>query len=147
MADVVVIDASIAVKWLVYEPDSDKARKLGRQWRSESVRVAAPHVLLSELSNALHQRVRADRLTTARAARLLRRFVMDGLELHHSTQIYQRSIELASQLGQGAIYDSLYLSLAESLDCELWTADTRFYRAANQHSDNTRWLGEISSST
>ena len=58
-------------------------------------------------------------------------------------QLYQRSLELASQLGQGAIYDSLYLSLAESLDCELWTADARFHRAARERYRNLRLLADF----
>ena len=43
---------------------------------------------------------------------------------------------------QPAVYDSIYLALAEALDGELWTADERFYRAASPQFSNVRWLGE-----
>ena len=42
-----------------------------------------------------------------------------------------------------ATYDAHYLALAESFDCELGTADERFYRAASPRVDNVRWLGEF----
>lgn len=143
MHDVVVIDASIAMKWLIIEEDSDKARTLGRSWRNDSVRLAAPHIILAEVSNALYQRVRRDLMSVAYARGLLRRFALDGLEVHHTVSLYQRAIEIASQLEQGASYDSLYLALAQSLDCEYWTADIRFHRAARPLYENLRLLSEF----
>ena len=40
-----------------------------------------------------------------------------------------RAYEWALQLKRAASYDSSYLALAESLGCELWTADARLQRA------------------
>ena len=40
--------------------------------------------------------------------------------------------------------DAHYLALAESVNCELWTADERFYRAASPTVDNVRWVGDFS---
>ena len=34
-------------------------------------------------------------------------------------------------------------ALAETLDCDLWTADEKFYRAASPVTDNIRWLAEF----
>ena len=44
---------------------------------------------------------------------------------------------------QGAVYDSHYLALAETLGCDLWTADERFYRAVSPVAPNVRWVGEF----
>ena len=143
MPEVVVVDASIAMKWLVNEEDSDTARTLGRSWRSDSVRLAAPHIILAEVSNALYQRVRRNLMSVAYAQGLLRRFVLDGLEVHHTVTLYRNAIQIASELGQDASYDSLYLALAESLDCELWTADGRFQRAAREHYPRVRLLADF----
>lgn len=35
------------------------------------------------------------------------------------------------------------VALAESLECELWTADEKFFRAAGATVDNVRWIGEV----
>ena len=52
-------------------------------------------------------------------------------------------MELADQLQQGAVYDAHYLALAESLGCDLWTADARFSRAAGSGSVNVNWIGDL----
>ena len=56
---------------------------------------------------------------------------------------HDRALELASRLNQGAICDAHYLALAETLDCELWTADDKFFRAASPVAENVRWIGEF----
>ena len=53
-----------------------------------------------------------------------------GVDLREPPGLHRRAMELAAQLRQDAAYDAYYLALAELLDCELWTADQRFYRAA-----------------
>ena len=66
-----------------------------------------------------------------------------GLELHQPPQLYGRALELASQLSRGAAYDAHYLALAETLGCEMWTADGRFYQAASPVARSVRWVGEL----
>ena len=52
-------------------------------------------------------------------------------------------MELASELRLGAVYDAYYLALAESLACELWTADRRFHRIAANASYPVHWVGDF----
>lgn len=82
-------------------------------------------------------------MTIAEAAPLIESVLAGRLELHHDPQLYRRALDIASRLAQGASYDSLYLALAESLECDYWTADVRFYRAASPHYDNLRLLAEF----
>ena len=65
-----------------------------------------------------------------------------AIELHAARNLYRRAIQLASGLRQSAVYDCIYLALAEAQDGELWTADERFYRAASPQFSSVRWLGE-----
>ena len=65
-----------------------------------------------------------------------------AIELHAPTDLYRRALNLTSQLSQSAVYDCIYLALAEGLNGQLWTADERFYRAASLQFSNVRWLGE-----
>ena len=67
-----------------------------------------------------------------------------GIEFHHGRDLHRRALELASLLQQGAVYDAHYMALAESLDCELWTADRRFHHAVGASIDNVKWLGDFS---
>lgn len=139
----VVVDASVAVKWLVREEHTDKALAILRAWHDEEVTPVAPHLLPFEVANALHRKVFRGELDVGDSTRLVSRLFESRLELHQPPGLHVRALQLASQLQQGAVYDAHYLALAERVGCELWTADARFYRAAGPAVDNLRWLGEF----
>ena len=139
----VVVDASLAFKWLVREEHTDKAFAILQSWNSQDIRPAAPSLMAFETANALHRRVVRGELTIEVAVDLIESLMASGLELHESPNLHVRALELASQLGQGAVYDSHYLALAETLDCDLWTADERFYRATRLITDSVHWIGEF----
>lgn len=143
MSDYVVVDASVAVKWLIEEVHSEEALALGDAWAEAGVTLAAPHLMPFEVTNALHRRVVSEELSTQRAAELVE-FLLDmRIELRGSRGLHVRALELASEFGQRAAYDSHYLALAEELDCGLWTADARYYRAAASSVDRVRLLGSV----
>ncbi len=147
MSEAVVVDASLAVKWLIQEPDSTTANTLLRSWGRERRRLAAPHLLLAEVTNALYRQVVQGSLTTGVAAGLVETLLLEtGVELHHGSSLHARALEVASELGQGAAYDCHYLALAEALDCELWTADERFHRAASPAFPFVHALSEVDAS-
>lgn len=146
MKDYVVVDASLAFKWLVREIHTDEANDLGRLWNNQGTCIAAPYLMPVEVTNALHRRVARDELTLEAATRRMQSLLSSGLELHQPPQLYGRALELASQLGQSAAYDAHYLALAETLGCEMWTADGRFYRAASPVVRSVRWVGETAAS-
>ena len=143
MSEFVVVDASVAIKWFVKEEDSDNATALARYWADEGTRLAAPFLMPFEVANALHRRVARGELEVGGAADLMQDLMSIGIEFYESSGLYGRALELASLLGQGAVYDAHYLALAQIFDCEYWTADQRFYRAATQADQNVRWIGEF----
>ncbi len=145
MNGLVVVDASLAFKWLVQEEHSDKADALGRLWASQGTRRAAPYFMPAEVANALHRRVVREDMSVLDSVRLIERLLSSGLELHETPGLHSRALELATQLSQGAVYDAHYLALAEALDCDLWTADEKFHRAASPVAGNVRWLREFRS--
>ena len=139
-----VVDASLALKWVADEEDSDKARALSHGWSAFGIQIIAPHLMLAEIANALHRKVAGDQLTLESATRALEKLNEVGIEYHNPPNVHAGAMRLAGQLRQGAVYDSVYLALAERLDCELWTADRRFYRAAGgAFPDRIRWLSEF----
>ena len=139
----VVVDASLVVKWLIEEEDSDKAHAVLQSWVTRDVSRIAPHLLAFEVANALHRRVLRGELNVGDSTRMIARLLGSRLEFHQPPGLHVRALQLASQLNQNAAYDAHYLALAESVGCELWTADERFYRAASPGIDNMRWLGEF----
>ena len=131
------------VKWLVQEADSHIAVALWDSWSRGNVQPIAPALMPIEVSNALYRRVIRRELSVSIASRLVANLLASGIELRESPILLGKTMQLALQLGQGAIYDSHYLTLAESLNCDLWTADERFFRAASPVTPNIRLLGEF----
>ena len=143
MSQSVVVDANLAFKWIVKEENSDKADALAFLWQDRGIKMSATYFMPVEVTNILHQRVKWSEVSIAEGARLIERLLTAEIELHHSPGIHRRALELANQLGQGATYDCHYLALAEGLDCEMWTADERFYRVASPTFTRLRLLNEF----
>ncbi len=143
MSGSVVVDASLAVKWLVEEDDSDKAHAALQSWVARDIARIAPHLMPFEVANALHRRVLRGELNVGDSTRMIARLLESRLELHQPPNLHVRALQLASELKQNAAYDAHYLALAESFGCELWTADERLYRVASASIDRVRWIGEF----
>lgn len=138
----VVVDASLVVKWIIDEEDSDLARAIVRSWHNAGTTPVAPYLMPAEVANALHRRVVRDEMSIESASRRMDALYSFEVGLRQTPGLHVRAIELANQLGQGAAYDSHYLALAQTLDCDLWTADASFVRAARPLVANVRWMGE-----
>jgi predicted nucleic acid-binding protein len=141
VSGVVVIDASLAVKWLVREVHSDKAYALARSWAREEVYPMAPYLMPVEVANALYRRVIREEVSLQEATSLLDALLSTGIELREPPSVHVKAMELAAELKQDAVHDAHYLALAEALNCELWTADERFYRAASSGHTQVKWIG------
>jgi predicted nucleic acid-binding protein len=126
----VVVDASLAVKWVIAESDSPLARRQLREWWHEGVRPIAPPLFLYEVTNVLHRwaRVAGTPLSFRRDRVLALVAVVElrSLELGDS----RRALELADLLSLPAAYDAHYLALAEREGCDMWTADARLHAGA-----------------
>ena len=143
MSEFVVVDASLAVKWLVEEDDSDKAHAILQSWVAQDITRIAPYLMPFEVANVLHRRVLRGDLNVGDSTRIIARLLDSRLELHQPAGLHVRALRLASELNQSAAYDAHYLALAEIVGCELWTADERFYRAVSPGIDSVRWIGEF----
>jgi predicted nucleic acid-binding protein len=139
----VVVDASLAVKWLVNEAHTEKAVVLARSWARAGFQPVAPHLMPVEVSNALHKRVTRREISLEAAIHLLEGLLGAGIEFREPAGLHRRALELAGQLRLDSVYDAHYLALAESIGCELWTADERFYRAASTVHGRLKWLGNF----
>ena len=139
----VVVDASLAFKWLVSEENSDLAHSISRSWANNGIQAVAPYLMPVEVGNALHRRVVRGELIVEDAVRLLEHLLASGIELRDEPNLHARVLQIASRLRQGAVYDAHYLALADILGCEYWTADESFCRSAAPSAQNVHWIGEF----
>ena len=123
-----VVDASVAVKWLFEEPDSDRAEALLTSAEENRLKLVAPTILAAEIANALWKRTRRGHMDRQKALEAGERFEEICPLLLPIDDLVQRALELAID-SRHPVYDCLYVALAEELPGDLVTADERLYRA------------------
>ena len=101
MSGFVVVDASVAVKWLVREEHTDKALSILSAWHDEEVTPAAPYLLPFEVANALHRRVFRGQLTVGDASRMILQLLSSRLELHQTAGLHARARAIRKGPGVG----------------------------------------------
>jgi predicted nucleic acid-binding protein len=122
-----VIDASVALKWLVPEVDTDRALRLLDGFQNAIHDLIAPDILPVETTHALTRAERQGRITTARGNQLFIDFLNQLPQLHSCLPLLPKAYALSSTVRQG-VYDSLYVALAEREQCELVTADDKLVK-------------------
>ena len=121
---VVVVDASVAAKWLVAEPDSEIAAML----LDGSFDLQAPRLLVSEIGNLLWRMAVNGSIEEYEAARLAAALLDMPLQWRDDERTCVEAVRIAVELGHPA-YDCMYLALASLIGSQVVTADKRFVSA------------------
>lgn len=120
----VVVDASVAVKWLIPEVHSEAATS----WLNPAIQLSAPDFVLLEIASTLWKKVRRGELAEEVAPRILAALETAPLELQPSAPYAASAVALATSVGR-TVYDCLYLAIAVGRGCRVVTADRKFYAA------------------
>jgi predicted nucleic acid-binding protein len=144
MSNVVVVDASLALKWVLAEPDSNTAVILLNKWTDKGISVIAPALFTYEVTNILYRQVVAGKLTYEEAKQGLIDLFSIGVLLKFSLyeDISIQAMEFAHQLKLPATYDAHYLALALDENCECWTADKRLWNIVKGKFSWVRWFSD-----
>jgi predicted nucleic acid-binding protein len=118
-----VVDASVAIKWFVEEPDSTEAAGLLRH------PLAAPDLLAPECANILWKKVARAELSLDEAEVIALALEKAAIALHPTRTRLGPAVKLACELDCTA-YDCFYLALAQELQQPLVTADLRLVSRA-----------------
>jgi predicted nucleic acid-binding protein len=114
----IVVDASVAVKWLIAEEHGVLAEALRRR------EMIAPSLLLIECGNALLRRARSGDIPADSVVGKVRALRLAPVRLVPTERHLEAAITLATQLHH-SLYDCLYLALALGERVQLITADQR----------------------
>jgi predicted nucleic acid-binding protein len=118
-----VVDASIAVKWVIPEVLSDKADRV----RESDEGVLAPDLLLVEVANALWRKTSAKEISAREADEAFDLVTESGIDLRPTGPLLPRAMDAARRL-QHPVDDCVYLALAEFEHAAFVTADHRLLR-------------------
>jgi predicted nucleic acid-binding protein len=121
-----VIDASIAVKWVVEEEGTEQALMLRKR-----AKLIAPELLVAECANILWKKVQREELSREEALLAAQLLQIAEIELLPTRALLEAATRIALDLDHPA-YDCLYLALAVESECRFVTADERFLRKVGQ---------------
>jgi predicted nucleic acid-binding protein len=117
-----VLDSSAALPWVLPEKDSAKAIRLRDEARNGLHELLAPDIFPAEVFNALLKAERTRRINVDEAKTLYASIGADIPALHPYLPLMPRAGEIATRF-RVALYDCLYIALAERESCEVITAD------------------------
>jgi predicted nucleic acid-binding protein len=125
----IVVDASLAVKWVVDEVYTAQAQELFADVTNNSEIVYAPPHFTGETINAIYQKFRSTdekkHISEEQLASAVDTFLAFPVRVMTPDNLYSKAVEFAKAYKLVTIYDGVYVVLAEILGLELWTADQR----------------------
>ena len=126
LIDHAIVDASVAVKWVVPEIGSDHAAALA------TYRLSAPDLLDAECANVLWVKVTRAEISETDALTRISRLIAAPVDRVPCRELASAALKLSIDLGHPA-YDCLYLALAIRAAVPLVTADQKFLQAVASH--------------
>jgi predicted nucleic acid-binding protein len=133
-----IVDASVVLKG--FFPDEEghtEAQALIRAYAQGEVELHAPTLLPYEMTNAILQAIRRDRISPEKGREIIAAF--QGLGIPTVDVSWQQALELARTHDRSA-YDAAYLALAEEMETKLVTGDRRLYNAVKDHLPWVLWI-------
>ena len=119
-----VIDASVAAKWLFDEPGSELADFL----LSRSDMLLAPDLLHAEIGNVVWKRLDRGELDPGKTDAILEELLGAPVKLFPVSKLMREAVRIAHHYRR-SFYDASYLALAIQESCMLITADLRLSNA------------------
>ena len=122
----IVVDASVALKWAVEEPGRAEALQV----LALDQELIAPELIFAELANALRKKVKFGEVTSEQAVRAIHGVGTTLARVISAAELWPDALELARDLDHSA-YDCFYLAAAIRGGM-LVSADERFLRKCEQ---------------
>jgi predicted nucleic acid-binding protein len=139
MPSLLVVDCSVAIKWVLDEAGAAEAIELLESHGRGEVTLVAPDLLRLEAASLLARRTRNKRSSPLEATRSYEFVAAAMPHLFPSQQLLPQALQIAFA-NQLSLWDAIYISLAIRLDCPLITADNRLIRSATGFFPNIQLL-------
>ena len=135
----IILDASVVVKWFSEEEYTEKALAIRERIRMGEERVIVPDLLLYELANALKYNPSFDANDVSDALTSI--FDMDLEIVTPTPEIINLAVALAFEYNI-TVYDAFYIALAKDLELTFITADRRLCERV-RGLDYVEYIGEM----
>jgi predicted nucleic acid-binding protein len=131
-----VVDARVAIKWVIAEPGTDQALRLLRH------ELCAPDLPVADCVNILWRKTRLGELSAREASLAARLLERAEIELIPMRRLLDRAAALAIAFGHPA-HDAMYLAVAECFGRPFVTADARLARKLEGRAPAVLLLGDF----
>ena len=129
----IALDASIALKLVLHEADSEAARSVWQGWAEAGEVLVAPVLFRAESFSVLRRKVHQGVLKDAEGEEAYDVLESLPIQLREPADLYRVAWQYAARFNRPTVYDSCYLALAAIAGCEFWTADSRLANAVSPH--------------
>jgi predicted nucleic acid-binding protein len=117
-----LLDTSVAVKWFIFEEDSEKATDLRQAHGQAELLLHVPDILFMELANALRY---SPLVSAGEIPQALRLFSdMEIITVPFDMDVLISCVSLSTEHDL-AVYDAYFLALAQVLEMPLITAERK----------------------
>ena len=141
MSRVICLDASIVAKWAFPEELQHEALELRSAHDAVQVGFVAPEHFSVERVSTVRHKLAQGGVDFEAALRALRLLCKIEVTLVSMDAVAERTLAIAHQLGESC-WDAAYIAVAETEDCDFWTADKDLARKAKPHFPFVKLLGE-----
>ncbi len=120
-----VLDANVLIQGYILEENTKRVQTLLQALaKADADEFNVPEFCLVECTNVLWKQVRLQGMPVETARRSINEMRFLPLVVHKATDLLPRAFDIGL-LPNLAIYDAIYIALAEQLRCPLITADTK----------------------
>ncbi len=120
----VVVDASVVVKWFNMEEHSESAERLKDKHLKSEITLVSPVLLVFEVLNALRYN---PELGASDVKEAFNDLLGIQVKLYPAEEWLSHAVLMAYDHGL-TIYDASYIALANHLNCLLYTADSKLLK-------------------
>jgi len=138
-----ILDASVIIKWYFFENESDLeiANYIHEKVIRDEIIIASPDLMIYEVLNFFIFKLE---IPSGKIADMLSELNDIIFIINTDISIQKKAFEISRKI-KNPIYDSLYLSLSQSLDCPLITADNKLKQDARKENYSVLLLSEFKS--
>ncbi len=134
-----VVDCSVAAKWVLPAPGRAPALQLLERYESGEIALIAPDLLLAEFASLLAKRHRRKEISAVQAAQAFHLMAECAPRLLDMRPRLPRALNLSLQY-QLSLWDCVYLAIAIEHDCPFLTADRRLFTGTTARHPSLRLL-------
>jgi predicted nucleic acid-binding protein len=137
----IVVDASVAVKWLIAEPNDKHALAILGGFEP----LVAPDLILLEVASAISRRTRDQRLAEHVATELYGKWKRildeDELSIRSLADVIDRAFRISTSIAH-PVADCVYIACAEAFGASLLTADVALFDRGRKAYPQISFLGK-----